>query len=46
MYDAISVGAGPAGLSATLWFGRCHCTASICTGKVLGDDGNDATISR
>jgi thioredoxin reductase len=30
MYDAISVSAGPAGLSAVLWFGRCWWHVLIC----------------
>jgi flavin-dependent dehydrogenase len=30
MYDAISVGAGPAGLSAALWLGRCRRHVLIC----------------
>jgi flavin-dependent dehydrogenase len=30
MYDAIIVGAGPAGLSAALWLGRCGRHVLIC----------------
>lgn len=34
MYDAIIVGAGPAGLSAALWLGRCQRQVLICdTGR-------------